>query len=145
MINDSRKTVRKLIAGLLSSALVGTGLPVQACYDYQIGDFGGQSPVVVVSSRGGGYSDLTFQGTNPVFEYNVHVFVLYATEDGTWTESNAEDTLDDIEALIRQVLENNKKPTMGWESITLAGMSQTDSITIGGIEYRTELFVLRVE
>ena len=45
-----RETARDALAALLETALVGSGLPAQAVYNYQIGDFQGQSPVVVVSS-----------------------------------------------------------------------------------------------
>lgn len=44
----NRETVRDAFTTLLSTALVGSGLPVQAVYGYKIGDFQGQSPIVIV-------------------------------------------------------------------------------------------------
>ena len=52
MTITNRETVRDALGTLLSAALVGTGKPAQAFYGYMVGDFAGQSPVVVLTSSG---------------------------------------------------------------------------------------------
>lgn len=137
----NRKTVREQFADLLSSAMVGTGLPVQAVYDYRVGDFGGASPVVTVSSSGAARPAFTFQGSKPVYRLQVDVFVLYAMEDGTWTEAQAEDVLDDIEKLLGDVISSNRS-TDYWIGLDYVDVSQRIDVTIGGLDYIREAFVL---
>jgi hypothetical protein len=139
MIQDDRKTLRKAYATLLQNNLVGSGLPVQAVYSYQVGDFGGKSPVVIVSSGGALRQRLTFTGSQPIFWLNVHVFILYATEDKSWTEEMAEDALDTIENALASINDLNQHGAC-WDAVTQEERSRTDSIVIGGLEYRVEVF-----
>lgn len=134
---ESRKLARKHLAGVLQGVLVGPGLLVQAVYDNQVGDFGGQSPVVVVYSGGTQREKMTFEGTKAGFSMIIQTFVLYADEAGTWTEADAEDALDDIELVISQAIQANQGSDY-WAKINQNGMSTTGSVEIGGKEYRTE-------
>lgn len=143
MITSSRKLARKHLASLLQAALTGSGKPVQAVYDNQVGDFGGQSPVVVVSSGGSLRERLTYQGQKSKYLLDIHVFVLYADEASSWTEAMAEDALDDIEELIQGVINDNQRSTY-WESLTMTAASETGGVVIGGKEYRSELIGVRV-
>jgi len=146
----NRETVRDAVAALLESELTGTGNPVQAVYAYQVGDFGGRSPVVVVSSAGSERPAMTFSGNRATFYLNVHVFVLYSDE-GDWGEDDAEDRLDWIEKEIAAVVDANRGPTDDWQQLAYgeltaeAGRSRCGSVAVGGLEYRTELVPLRVE
>lgn len=141
---QSRKIARKTLAGLLTTELMSNQSLAQAVYDHQVGDFQGQSPVVVVYSGGSSRSGGTFQGSLKNFWLNVQVFVLYATTDGAWTEANAEDALDDISGAIFDVLDA-QRVTAAWEAIEAERPSDTGSLlTISGVEYRTELIRLKV-
>jgi hypothetical protein len=142
----SRKAVRAKLAELLSNELVTVSGLVQAVYDYRVGDFGGQSPVVVVSSGGSRRPPFTFQGTKPMYRFMVYVFVVYNTEDGNWTEADAEDALDDIEQEISEVVSANDGLDSFWTSLEVSdAYSETDSVTIGGVEYRREVIEVFVE
>lgn len=143
MITTSRKDARKHLATLLAASLVGSGNPAQAVYDCQVGDFGGQSPVVVISSGGSLRERLTGQGMKPKYMLNIHVFVLYADESGAWTEAMAEDALDDIEEIAQAVIAANQSSAY-WGALTMTAPSQTGSVMIGGKEYRSEVIGLRV-
>ncbi len=140
----SRATVRQALAGLLEAALVGSGKPAQAVYGYQVGDFAGQSPVVVVAS---GPMERTRRGFGPCWHSKatllVYVFVAYAAAGG-WTEEDAEDALDAIEAAIADVvLANSSNAT--WDGLTYEEPTEPDGIAIGGVEYRREVIRLRCE
>lgn len=145
MSTDSRKLVRKELAGILTGALVGDGLPVQAVYDNRVGDFGGQSPVVVVSSGGGDRKRITYQGTKSEFVLTIHVFVIYADSVAGWTEGDAEDTLDDINQIISNAVLDDNKKSQYWDTIGFIGPSNTGSVEIGGKEYRTEVYEVTVK
>ncbi len=145
-MSTSRATARKGLANLLTTALVGTGKPAQAVYPYQVGDFAGQSPVVVVSSgpmlR---LRDTLGECYRSRFELYVYTFVLYADPQSNWTEADAEDALDTIEAAIADVLLTNTRYSGYWDRIEYTEPTQPDGVEIGGIEYRRELIRLTVE
>ena len=143
MASTSRKTVRDGLTTLLQAALVGSGKPAQAVYGYQVGDFGGQSPVVVVAS---GPVVRERKGFGPCWHTTatllVLVFVAYAAPG--WTEANAEDALDGIEAAIADVVLANSS-TATWHGLTYAEQSEPGSVVIGGVEYRNEVIRLACE
>ena len=141
----SRQAARTGLAQLLTTALVGTGLPVQAVYAYQVGDFQGQSPVVVVTSGPmERLRDTMGECYRSRFNLLIYVFVLYAAPGTTWGEDDAEDALDAIEAAIADTLLTNTR-TANWDRIEYAGASEVDAVVIGGVEYRRELITLTAE
>lgn len=139
----SREAVRDGVTGLLRSALVGSGKPAQAVYGYQVGDFAGQSPVVVVKS---GPVERVRRGLGACWHTmaTLQVFVFVAYADEGWTEANAEDALDSIEALIADVVLANGS-TATWHGLTYEGPTEPGGIEIGGVEYRREVVRLRCE
>jgi len=141
----NRETVRDALATLLETALTGSGNPAQAVYAYQVGDFGGRSPVVVVSSAGSERDHRTMgERYHNFFYLNVYVFVLYADPGTDWGEDNAEDRVDLLEKEIADVLMDNFS-TDDWVYIQLDGRSVRDSVEIGGQEYIREVIPVRVE
>ena len=102
---SNRKTVRQAFADLLETALASLA---QKVYDYRVGDFGNQSPVVVASNAGSRRERISFQGSKVTTYLQVDVFVLYSDE-GSWGEDDAEERLDDIEAAIAGVLDGNQQ------------------------------------
>lgn len=141
----NRETIRDALASVLTTALVGSGLPVQAVYGYKVGDFSSQSPVVVVTSAG---SDRTRPGTfetkwNTAVRLDIWVFIHYANIDraGTvvWTEANTDDRLDLIEKEIADALLDS--PDLGGvcDEVMPAGETQIGEENFGGRLYRTEV------
>lgn len=139
-----RATVRGQLAALLTTGLVGTGKPVQAVYSYRIGDFGGRSPIVIVTSDGSDRSKLAqVSRAKTTFSFIVYVFVVYNTMDGNWTEGDAETRLDLIEKTISQiVIENDSVP--GQWAILSRSESKTDDVELGGALYRREIIPVEV-
>ena len=144
MTDGNRKNVRKQLASILSTALTGSGKPAQAVYPYQVADFKGQSPVVTITSGGSLRSGLAVASSTAKYLINIHVFVLYATKDKKWNEAQAEDTLDDTEALITSTLDANQTNAY-WQSIIQSVPSRTTGVVIAGEEYRTEVIQLEVQ
>lgn len=131
------------MAALLNTALVGTGLPVQAVYAYRVGDLGGQSPVVVVSSAGSERPRMTAAGGRTTVLLQVDVFVLYSDEDA-WGEDEAEDRLDLIEKTIAETI-HSSQVTANWQAVDYAAQSERVDVEVGGLEYAREMILLRVE
>lgn len=138
----TRAEVRQAFAALLTSELVGTGKLAEAVYSYQVGDFGTLSPVVAVLSAGTQRTQLTRLGSISSYWLDVYVFALYALEDGTLTESDAEDRLDAIEKVISAAVDTHQV-TAQWGKIEYEGRTVTDGIVIGGLGYRRELIPLK--
>lgn len=141
-MSTNRETARDALVTLLNTALVGSGLPASVVYGYQVGDFGGLSPVVVVSSAGSERNDLTSLGGMVTFRYTIDVFVTY-TDGGSWQEDDAEDRLDLIEKAIWDTCQANQVAT-NWQSLDYDGKTQCDSMIIGGQEYRVERIPIAV-
>ena len=146
MAATNRETARDALTTLLETALVGTGLPAQAVYNYRIGDFQGQSPVVTVSSDGSDRTreSLSDSDLSNIFFYAIHSFVLYADPDSSWTEANAEDRLDLIEKTIADVIADNQD-TANWDFLAFHSRSNRNDVDVGGDEYIRELMTVRVE
>ena len=136
-MSADRETVRDGLTGLLTTALVGTGLPVQAVLGYRAGTFDGKSPVVVVSSAGIEHRRMTMAGSLATVYLQVDVFVLYSDE-GTWGEDDAEDALDDIEQRIYDVIDANQVNAY-WRSIDYAERTQRVDVAVGGVDYIREV------
>ena len=134
-MSTSRKAARGALKTLLEAQLVGAGLPVKTVVDSKVTDLSGLTPLVSVLSGGTLSEPLTFQGDHPTFGLEVQVWVL---QEGTdWTTAEAEDALDDIEALIRGVYEANRG-TANWEILRYDGPSTIREIAVAGVPYFVE-------
>lgn len=133
----NRETGRDTLLTLLQASIGTT--TVQAYYGYQVGDFGGQSPVLVVTSGPAEREYLGYGAAHvaTTFEYDIHTFVLY-TSGTVWTEDMAEDRLDLIEKEIADCVVDNYAGTI-WQALTWAGASAIDSVVLGGEEYKHEV------
>lgn len=110
-MSTSRETVRDALKALLEAQLVGVGLPVKTVTSSKNKSLDGQTPLVAVLSGGTERERLTFEGDKPTFYLEVQVWVLQ--EGDGWTNAQAEDALDEIEALIANVYESARE-TANW-------------------------------
>lgn len=140
-MSASRATARIALADLLVAHLPD----VQAVYPHQVADFGGQSPVLVITSAGSERARMTMRGSRATFQYNLHVFVLYSDTQSGWTEADAEAALDAIEQQIAATLDTHMQ-TDAWQHIAYRDASQADGPppVIAGDEYRHEIIPVAV-
>lgn len=145
MATANRETGRDALVSLLTTALVGTGKPAQAIYGYLVGDFAGQSPVVIVASDGTEEDQRTNDSRREnEFYFNAHTFTLFAQRgDTSWTEAHVEDRLDLLEKTIRETLAANRS-TATWAFIEIDGRSTVDNVLVAGEEYRHEIIPIRM-
>lgn len=145
----SRSVVRKALAAMLQTALVGTGLPCEAVYDHQVADFEKQSPVVVVTSGAAQTPDVSERW----IQLLIHLFVVYSATDTdgivVWSEAQSEDALDLVEQMITSELLINADRTdeedPEWVELESADWSQVNPIINGGLEYRHEVIFVRIK
>lgn len=138
------ETFRDEVASLLNTALVGSGLPVAAVYNYEKKTFDGQSPVIEVVTNG---DDFARHSQNERVRGNIYLdilsFVLYADETSGWTEAHCEDRLNLVKKGILETIFNNQFNST--RSLTIPGRSAIVPVTVGGVSYRMETIPLRVE
>jgi len=147
--STNRETIRDAFAGLLSTALVGTGKPCAAVYGYSAADFSQQSPVVTVTSWNTERTRTAFQSEGTAFDtfkcgLLVEIYTLWQDADGSYTEASAEDQLDLVEKTIADTVADNTD-TANWQDLYFARSSESDWAAIGGCFYRTERLYLIAE
>jgi hypothetical protein len=148
MADTSRKVARKALGALLKAALEGTGKLAEAVYDHLPDSFGGVSPVVCVASSGTAPAGRGIGGSGValnLFYYEIMVFT--ATPEGAlWTDEMAQDTQDDIEAVIRGVVRNNTT-NLAWSQLKFSGQGRSTQpgdrsrmlpVKVGGLSYDLE-------
>jgi len=140
-----REECRDALAALLTAELTGSGRPVQAVYNHKVGDFQNQSPVVVLVAGGSIRPRQTFASNATTFYFVLGAWVLYASEDGSWTEADAEDRLDLIEQQIAGMIEANQEVPPYWISLDYDDRSQIVEVALGGKPYLLEIIPLKME
>lgn len=142
----NRETARDHLYDLLSTALVGTGKPCQAGYNYKKADFQGQSPVFVLSSSG---RHMTLATTATRAKSDIYLdlflFALWAETGTAYQEDDAEDTLDAAEKAAIDVLIDNICLPAYWHDIEMVDRSYTAIENVGGDTYKVEMIPLRLK
>lgn len=138
----NRQTVREHLATLLQTSLDSA----QQVYDYLPNDFGGQTPVVCVTSMGSERAQIGFgEDYNTAFRLGIIVYVAYAERGTSYGEDDAEDVLDTLEKEIADVLMDYRQVSGKWDSLTHEGATNIDYIEIGGQMYKSEVIPVTIE
>ena len=149
-MSTSRQISRDKLAELLDTDLV-SGSPQLAFdvinhkitdQDLEKGD-----PLVAVLSGGTQRIRMTMQGDRPDFYLDVQVWVRSSSTARTVAQT--EDILDEIEARIAQVLQDNRRGPSSppeWEILEYAGRTTVGEIsTEKGTSYSVELYPIRAK
>lgn len=139
MMVASRAEARSSVATLLQNNVPAA----QEVHKKKVGDLAGKSPVVVVLSASSGRPKLTTRGSRSEFFLEIHTFVLDALQDGSWTEEQAEDKLDECEQQVAQALATNQE-TNDWNTIDYDGNTKIREVIIGGHAYLEEITPIKV-
>lgn len=135
-MSTSRETSRDALASLLTTALVGAGLPAKTVTGSKPTVLAGLTPLVAVLSGGTERERLTFQGDITTFYLEIQVWVSQKATG--WTNAQAEDALDSIEALIAGVYESNRG-TANWAALEYSGRTTVIEVTVDGNMYYLEM------
>jgi hypothetical protein len=137
-MSSLRQAARKALATLLTSGCDSA----EVVYDHLRGSFD-LSPAVVVSSNGSRRQRLTRAGKRTEIFLQIDSFVEYAIA-GTWTEAQAEDTLDALDEEIAAVISANQV-TASWAALDEVERSERFDVALGGKEYVHESRTVRAE
>ena len=140
----TRAEARKAFALLLAAqakTLDGTASQV---YDYFVKDFGGQSPVMVVTSGGMWPHAFTRRGSEVDYYLQVLVFVLRGETGTSYDEGDADTILDTLAAALVKVVEEHQVTNL-WKSVSFEAQSGIEAARIGGWDYWLETHYLQVK
>lgn len=150
MTTHTRKQTRQAIGSAMEGDLVGTNQPAQAFAYHHKTDFEGQSPVITISSAGSDEPPFTPLGSTQVYFYEINTLVMRPniTESATYSESDVEDSLDDLYEAVRVWISQNREDTVNgeWKYISIDARSNIIPIVDdGGRGYFIENIPIRVE
>jgi len=141
-MSSNRTPIRALLASLIQSALNATELTV-VVYPYRKSYLVGQLLTVTITSAGSDRENMTFEGDGGVFAIDVHVFAQYADPTVQWTEQDADDAADLIEATVASVVANSQENGI-WNVIRYRERSESQSRPLRNTEYRYERIPLEI-
>ena len=132
------KTVRSALASAIQTAMIGTGLPLQAVYGYYPKDLGGLSPVCTIESLPRAFNLKT--ATNfQTYEYAVTFWASTDGETGSGaTAADAEDALDDCYYALTRLLLDQYKAEYFQASVPIQFEQESGNI------YQTEMHYVRI-
>lgn len=138
----SRETSRKKLAELIELAIPELS-DVQAYQPSIIG----ATPAVYIRSLGSDRPVMTLRGKMTSFLFEILVLVNQGNANGdtTWTEEDAEDMLDTIEARVCQVVSDNAVVEGVWNRINYFHHSDVRHFDEEGIPYLLEEIPVEVE
>jgi hypothetical protein len=137
----NRKALRQALKVILEAGVTSA----QAVYGYQKARLAGQSPVVCITSASSERERFTMAGSRLAGAFDIHTFVIHRSADGTWTEEDAENALDDLEQQIAQICDQNARNAT-WDRLAYAGATDArDLVKIEGVDYLHEVIPIHIQ
>lgn len=140
-MSANRADIRHTLAALLTNQV-----PLaQAVYAAEPGDIGGQSPVLVISSQASRREDLTFRGQSLTARVTIDVYVrLPDAATPGYTDADAADRLDDVEAQVAALVGNHPVLPPAWEACEFDGDTTIELGIWDGAPYFRERIPLAI-
>lgn len=135
-------TSRELVRDELTTLFTANG-SWQAVYGYvpAVKVFAGMTPLLIIRSRGS-IQNFASEETNPTeYSFGIASF-LRAYSVGEITSAQAEDTLDTLDAAIRQIIRNNAGSMTYANSLRFDGGSEVKDVAIEGLPYMVETYIV---
>lgn len=145
MASTNRKDKRATLAEFLRDTL--TLVASEDVFDHRPKQFKGHTPLVYLKSAGSGQVPLSGNFYSEGLLIEIHSLALYEDKDATplLTVESSDDTLDDLDAEIRDALDTNWNNKDAWQAITQVGDSRVvTNEESGGKTYKHEVRVVRV-
>lgn len=140
MASSSRKVVRARLETLLTAELAGL---VDQVVSVKPGVINEIVSLVYIAPGGTERKPISFGLNEGVFYFILQIYVPQSREGSTWTDENAIDRLDDIEASIADVCENSRCDA-NWGMLIYDGRSAVSEALIEGNKYFLEFIPIQV-
>ena len=151
----TRKEVRERLGDLMQAELVGDGHPLAYAGKGPRGQTDGAWPMSLLGSVGSKLPQPARMYTGPdVHRLRLSIMVLYAAvddkgvlltrEDGSyeWTETDAIDTLDEINAELKAFFQLHRTEAGYWSALDYVDQSAIEIVDVGGVDYLRETYEL---
>ena len=142
MALTNRSTFRKALA-----VFIDDNANFKVVFDYipDLDTVKGRTPVCFVRSAGTDQTMLSLH-TNPS-DFHMLVTIAVRSHDrdldgGTWEEDDAEDKIDELDQIIRQIIRDNTGNVGGVSMMQISGLSDSGFDIVGGIPYRVEEYTI---
>jgi hypothetical protein len=139
----SRETVRDAFYALLDTELQGPPKLAEVVCNYQLANFQGRSPIVMIYGGGAFRPRATVVGGKSEFRLWIALYVSHHSE-GSYTELDAEDRLDALEQAVAEVVHANFQTEL-WNALRYELSSVIEAVNVSGIVYLREMVPLLVE
>lgn len=133
-------TSRELVRDELAALFVANG-SWQNVYHQATGmnAFLGKSPVLIIRSRGTSQAFETLDTNPTAYRFLVSSWVLAYRASDNWDNTEAEDKLDELDMIARQIIRNNAGSMTYANNLYIEeGFSQVDDIITEGLGYIVE-------
>jgi len=105
----------------------------------------GKWPLLVVTSAGT-RQDMLSISNNPTYYTFACVSFVLMDDEASWNEDDAEDKIDEIDKIFRQIIRDNASGNAFAHSVRFADtQSRTDYMMLDGRGYRTEQWMIVTE
>jgi hypothetical protein len=133
---QSREAVRDELVALFTAD--GSWQDVYGYYP-AVSEMKGRSPIMLIRSQGT-QQDMAGQDTNPSsYSFLLTTWVLAYSEDGGWTSADAEDQLDTLDRVTRQIIRDNADGGTNASQYRFeAGFSNRSDLILEGVPYIIE-------
>lgn len=138
MRQQTRTAIRDGLTGYLANIIDAAKI-----VDGQPADFHGALKLVAVYSGGTRWRYAAPRRSNRRYPIVVDIFIKYADDEISWTESDAEDTLDQVSDRVLDYVDDNQSMDGLWASLTVEEQTQTGPVLdVNGTEYRRETIII---
>ncbi len=144
LLLTNRKRIRYALKPLLINTLSQGDVvlvPEANVLNGRLADPKGQSPLVYITSGNSDRPPLTVRQKQAIFRIELYSLVLLVDPNNReWTELMAEDLLDDIESMVKHVVESNPKAENLWTSAEyVEGGTTIERVPLAGHDYLVEM------
>lgn len=139
----NRYEIRKRLAALLEAFYLDKG--VRKVYPYLPATWGGTTPAIGVFASGTGYTRMANTRSYDIqHRFLIYVAVIFGLEDGSWTESQAQDSMDKIVSSLNDFVQEYTSLLNYWWLLEFGEPSDVIPITIDETPYFLEAVPLTV-
>lgn len=133
-------TSRELVRDEITTKFTNNGA-WQEVYGYHpsVNELENKTPFLVIRSAGTSLEMRNEWTNKTVYRFAIISYVLAYSASDNWTSANAEDKLDELDKVVRQVIRDNTASMATCDRLELDnGLSQPQDVIIEGVPYIRE-------
>lgn len=134
-MSATRKTVREQVKLAIEPYMTAA----EVVFDHQPTSLDGKDPAVLVLSAGSDRTRETTSGIGTAYRFEIRTLVKHVDAAESWTEEDAEDALDTLEAEVATFIDAAGVKGANWDYVRYAeAVSVITKVEIGGSAFLQE-------